>query len=75
MIQQRYEKEFYSEAEAARALEITLDRLHMLLDQHVFNDGSRRPSEITLRSAELVLLAFWNRTMANPKVIRMPRRN
>lgn len=71
---QRYEKEFYTEAEAAKALEISVERLHHLLDLHVFNDGTRRPRELTLRSTELVLLSFWNKGLANAKVIRMPRR-
>lgn len=68
------EKEFYSEVEAAQALEISLDRLYRLLDDHVFNDGSRRPEHMSFRSADLVLLGFWNRATPNPKVLRMPRR-
>ncbi len=68
------EKEFYSEVEAAQALNITLERLHRLLDEHIFNDGSPRPNNMNFRSSDLVLLSFWNRTIANPKVLRMPRR-
>jgi hypothetical protein len=68
-------KESYTEIEAAAALGITLDRLRMLLDQNLFNDGSYRPAEITLLPSDLVLISFWNKTAANPKVVRMPRRN
>jgi len=67
-------KSFYTEAEAAEALGISVIRLHMLLDEHVFNDGGPRPSDIRLQPADLVLLGFWNRGTPNPKVVRMPRR-
>jgi hypothetical protein len=69
------EPEFYSEVEAANLLGITIERLHQLLDENIFNDGSKRPSNVMLRYADLVLLAFWERGTANPKIIRMPRRN
>lgn len=68
-------KEYYSESEAAAVLGITLDRLRMLLDDNLFNDGSIRPEAITLLPSDLVLVSFWNKTAANPKVVRMPRRN
>ncbi len=64
----------YTESEAAGALGITVDRLHKLLDENVFNDGSIRPQNILLRSSDLILLEFWNRSTEEPKVIRMPRR-
>jgi hypothetical protein len=67
-------KEFYTEVEAAEALGISLTRLYSLLDEHLFNDGSARPPKITFQSSDLVLLAFWNRTTPNPKVVRMPKR-
>jgi len=67
------EKEFFSEIEAARALNISITRLHMLLDENVFNDGSERPQELTFRATDLVLIGFWHRTSPNPKVVRMPR--
>jgi hypothetical protein len=68
-------KEFFTESEAAEALGISVPRLYMLLDAHIFNDGSARPSELTFTSADLTLLGFWQRTTPNPKVVRMPRRN
>lgn len=67
-------KEFLSEAEAAEALDISVARLRILLDEHVFNDGSTRPEELKFRNSDLVLLKFWDRSMPNPKVVRMPRR-
>jgi len=67
-------KEFYTEAEAAGSLNISVAELHGLLDEHIFNDGNPRPTEITFSEADLVLLGFWSKSKQNPKVIRMPRR-
>lgn len=67
-------KEFYTEAEAAGSLNISVAELHGLLDEHIFNDGNPRPTEITFSEADLVLLGFWSKSKENPKVIRMPRR-
>lgn len=67
-------KQYYSETEAALMLGISVPTLQMLLDEHVFNDGSTRPSEIQLRASDLVLLRFWHKSRPNPKIIRMPRR-
>jgi hypothetical protein len=64
----------YTENEAAGILGISIDRLHRLLDDNVFNDGTPRPPELRLRSSELVLLEFWDRSTGNPKIFRMPRR-
>ncbi len=67
-------KEFYTEVEAAEALNISVPRLFTLLDEHVFNDGSARPEQLKFRNSDLVLLKFWDRSTPNPKVVRMPRR-
>ena len=67
-------KEFYSEAEAAAALGISISKLHMLLDENVFNNGTRRPANLTLLASDLLLLGFWNKCRRNAKVLRMPRR-
>jgi len=64
----------YSEVEAAHLLGISVSRLHMLLDENVFNDGSGRPADLRLRPSDLVLIEFWNRSTENPNVLRMPRR-
>lgn len=67
-------KQFYTEAEAALLLNISVHRLRFLLDEHVFNDGSYRPDDLVLQASDLVLLRFWHRGTPNPKVIRMPQR-
>jgi len=67
-------KENYSEEEAAQMLGMSVARLQKLLDQHIFNDGSGRPSALQLRQSDLVLISFWDRTEPNAKVVRMPRR-
>ena len=68
-------KECYSEAEAAGYLNISVERLHFLLDHHIFNDGTPRPPDLTFCDADLVLLGFWMKGEENPKVVRMPRRS
>lgn len=52
-------KDYYSEAEAARMLGISIARLHQLLDHYVFNVGSPRPANIEFTSSELLLLSYW----------------
>jgi hypothetical protein len=69
------DRDFYSEQEAAAALGISVARLHLLLDKHVFNDGGSRPSNIELTSSDLLLLQFWNRTFPRQKVVSMPNRS
>lgn len=66
-------KQYYTEAEAALILGVSLTRLHIILDEHIFNDGSERPDNLTLQASDLVLLRYWHRSTPNPKVIRMPR--
>lgn len=70
----RPEKEFFTEVEAATSLGISLQRLHQLLDAHIFNDGSARPAGLTFRACDLILLKFWDRGPDDHKVIRMPLR-
>ena len=64
----------YTEQEAAELLGISVSRLHDLLDEHIFNNGTARPSDLTFTNSDVVLLGFWRRTQPNPKVVRMPRR-
>ena len=66
--------EMYTEQDAADILGISVSRLHDLLDENIFNDGSRRPPDLSFTSQELLLLGFWQRSRPNPKVVRMPRR-
>lgn len=68
------EDEFFTEQGAADLLGITLERLHFLLDQNVFNDGTKRPQDLELHRSDIVLLEFWDRSTENPKIVRMPRR-
>jgi hypothetical protein len=68
------DKEMYSEIEASQALGFSMDRLNLLLDENVFNDGSARPERLTFRPSDLILLEFWNKTMGDKKVVRMPKR-
>ena len=68
------EDEFFTEQEAADLLGITIDRLHFLLDENVFNDGTKRPKDLELHRSDIVLLQFWDRSTENPKIVRMPRR-
>jgi hypothetical protein len=67
--------EFLTEAEVAESLGISISRLHLLLDDHIFNDGSVRPADLTFNASDVALLTFWHRSTPNPKVVRMPRRN
>lgn len=71
----KLQKESYTEVEAATTLGVSVARLHLLLDENIFNDGSRRPQNLTFRPSDLVLLGFWHRTSPNPKVVCMPHRN
>jgi hypothetical protein len=67
----------YSEAEAAETLGITLARLHELLDEHIFNEGTPRPSAIEFTSSDLLLLNYWqknSRVPRNNQVLQMPRK-
>lgn len=68
-------KVFYTEVEAAGFLNISVQRLRSLLDEHIFNDGTSRPEDLSFCEADLVLIEFWIKSQENPKVIRMPRRN
>jgi len=67
-------KQYYSETEAALMLGLSVHTLRMLLDEHIFNDGTSRPADLQLRASDLVLLRFWHKSRENPKIIRMPRR-
>jgi hypothetical protein len=73
-VNNRLQPDDYTENEAAGILGISVDRLHRLLDENIFNDGTPRPPELRLRSSDLVLLEFWDRSTGNPKIFRMPRR-
>jgi hypothetical protein len=67
-------KECYTEFEAAGYLNISINELHALLDEHIFNDGNPRPANLSFCESDLVLLGFWSEDRQHPKVIRMPKR-
>ena len=56
----RSHKELYNEAEAAAALGVSISRLHELLDQYIFTNGSQRPQAIQFTSGDLLLLSYWS---------------
>lgn len=73
----RSTKDFYSEAEAAAALGITLTRLHELLDEYIFTNGIRRPGALQFTASDLLLLSYWSNDSKRPvsrDVITMPKR-
>ncbi len=73
----RSPKELYSETEAAAALGITLGRLHELLDEYIFTNGTRRPQSIQFTASDLLLLSYWSTDSKRPpssEVITMPKR-
>ena len=59
-------KELSTESEAASALGISMARLHELLDQHIFNEGSKRPPGLQFNAGDLLLLAYWNKEASSP---------
>ena len=67
------QQELYTEADAAELLNITVSRLHILLDEHVFSDGSR-PANLIFRPSDILLLEIWARNTKAAKVLKMPRR-
>ena len=67
-------KECYTEFEAAGYLNISINELYALLDEHIFNDGNPRPANLSFCESDLVLLGFWSEDRQHPKVIRMPKR-
>ena len=65
-----------NEHQAAQWLGISLETLHRLLDEHIFNNGTPRPAEVFFTQSDLLLLSYWcdKPTRKNQKVLSMPRR-
>ncbi len=59
----------YSEAEASQHLGISLERLHQLLDEHVFSSGDPRPETCVFRHADLLLLRYWSQSESGLKLV------
>lgn len=71
----RLNKSQYTETEAAAALGVTVARLHQVLDQNIFTNGTPRPSAIQFTSEDLLLLEYWCGTpKVKNEVITMPVR-
>jgi len=68
-------KPYYSEAEAAHTLCITLDALYEILDTHVFTAEHPRPVHLEFTHAELLLLSVWAKPVRGSNVVAMPSRN
>ncbi len=68
-------KPYYSEAEAAHCLCISLDALHDILDNHVFTADHPRPVNLEFTHAELLLLSVWAKPVRGSNVIAMPCRD
>jgi hypothetical protein len=68
-------KPYYTEAEAAHTLCISLEALHGILDEHVFTADNPRPVHLEFTHAELVLLTVWAKPERGSNVLAMPSRN
>ena len=65
-------KQYYSEAEAAHTLCITLDALREILDEHVFTPEHPRPGQLEFTHADLLLLSVWAEPERGGNVVAMP---
>ena len=63
-----------TERQVAERLGISVDALHRLLDEHIFNNGTVRPSELFFTHSDLILLSYWSDKPSSNKVVSMPRR-
>jgi hypothetical protein len=66
------QKESYTEAEAAEMLEISIPRLRVLIERHLLDASTPRPSDINFTFADLVLLDYWN---TRPKTLTLVASN
>jgi hypothetical protein len=68
-------KQLYNEREASEALGIPLPLLHVILDAHIFNDGTPRPENVEFTSSDLLMIAYWVEKTPMENVLAMPLRN
>ena len=68
-------KQIYNEREASEALGIALPLLHVILDAHIFNDGTPRPENVEFTSADLLMIAYWVEKTPLENILAMPMRN
>jgi hypothetical protein len=66
----------YDEKEAAATLGVTLGRLHEVLDQYIFTNGTARPPGLQFTPSDLLLLGYWCNVprTSGPEIITMPKR-
>jgi hypothetical protein len=67
-------KQYYSEAEAAHTLGISIEALHELLDEHIFNLDHPRPEVLEFTHAELLLLSVWAKPVRGRNVVAISPR-
>jgi hypothetical protein len=65
-----------NEQQAAQWLGISIESLHRLLDEHIFNNGTPRPSQVFFTQSDLLLLSYWcdKPVKGSRKVLSMPNR-
>ena len=68
-------KQLYNEREASEALGIALPLLHVILDAHIFNDGTPRPESVEFTSSDLLMIAYWVEKTSMENVLAMPSRS
>jgi len=68
-------KQLYNEREASEALGIALPLLHVILDAHIFNDGTPRPESVEFTSSDLLMIAYWVEKTPMENVLAMPSRS
>ena len=68
--------ESINEQQAAQWLGISLESLHRLLDEHIFNNGTPRPAQVFFTQSDLLLLSYWcdKPAKGSRKVLPMPNR-
>ncbi len=67
-------KQYYTETEAAHALCISMEALHSILDNHIFNHEHPRPQLMEITHAELLLISVWAQPERGRNVVAMPSR-
>ena len=68
-------KHLYNEREASEALGIPLALLHLILDEHIFNDGAPRPENVEFTSSDLLMISYWVEKTPLENLLAMPMRD
>jgi len=67
-------RHLYTEREASEALGIPLALLHLVLDEHIFNDGAPRPANVEFTSSDLLMISYWVEKTPMENLLTMPAR-